>query len=264
MTPVTEAGWPGAGRLVDPLARGVQWGLDRMLSVAYGVLYDHIFERFEPYQALRAEVLRVVHGGVPAWVQPRDVRILDIACGPGNSSLMLGEAGFTVLGVDPYTVLIDLAREKRRARRLPNVAFRRLDLAAGLAGAETYDQVVNVHSLYAHHAPDALLQQAFRVLKPGGHGVFVNFQRRVPLLATFHDIRRRHGVPAAIRSLQWVLPNALFELTRRRVGPHYWDEGEFAGRLQAAGFTVLDMTPTFFDGASLLAWTRKDSHAKGG
>jgi SAM-dependent methyltransferase len=265
MTQVGELGPLGATRLVTPLTRGLQWGVDRVLSVAYGVLYDYIFERFEPYQALRAEIVRLVQAGVPPWSEPRDVRILDIACGPGNSSLMLGEAGFTVLGIDRYTVLIELAREKRRASRLPNVAFRRADLAHEGSGWDgLYDQVVNMHSLYAHAAPDGLLAQAFRVLKPGGHGVFVNFTRRVPLVHTFADIRRRRGLAAALRSLLWVLPNALFEVTRRRVGPHYWDEPEFACRLQAAGFTVLDMKRTFFDDVSLLAWVRKDTEAKGG
>ena len=33
---------------------------DRMLSVAYGLVYDYIFEKFGPYQKLQAEVLELV------------------------------------------------------------------------------------------------------------------------------------------------------------------------------------------------------------
>jgi SAM-dependent methyltransferase len=254
----------GLDPLTAALARGAQWGLDRTLSVGYGIVYDYIFERFRPYQVLRGEILRFVEAGVPPSVPRHDVRVLDIGCGPGNSTLMLGEAGYTVLGIDPYGVLIDLAREKRRAKRLPNVAFRHADLVRdGGSWRATYDQVVNVHSLYAHPEPLRLLEQAWHVLKPGGHGVFVNFTRRVPLVATFADVQRREGLASALRCLQWVLPNALFELTRRRIGPHYWPEQEFAVRLEGVGFTVLEMKRTFLDGVSLLAWVRKDLGEKG-
>ena len=55
----------------------------------------------------------------------------------------------------------------------------------------------------------------------------------------------------------------MFEVTRKRVGPHYWQEEEFASRLRGAGFTVLELRRTFFDEASLLAWVRKDTREDG-
>lgn len=240
------------------IVRGCQWGLDRALTVGYGIVYDYIFERFGPYRTLQADVLRRLEAHVPPWINRRDIRVLDIGCGPGNTTLMLGEAGFSVLGIDPYAALIDLAREKRRSRHVPNVAFRQADLAQGGARwGETYDLVVNVHSLYAHPAPQQLLECAWQVLRPGGAGIFVNFARRVPLVATVRELARRQGLASAARCLPWVLPNALFELTRRRIGPHYWQEDEFAARLEAAGFRVLELTRTFFEDVSLLAWVTK-------
>lgn len=237
---------------------GADWSLQRALTIAYGVVYDYIFAGFAPYQALGGEILRLVERAVPPGVPRHDVRILDAGCGPGNITLMLGEAGFSVLGVDPYGPLIELAREKRRARHLSNVAFQHADLAADdPRWAGRFDQVVNVHSLYAHPEPAALLAQAARALKPGGHAVFVNFTRRAPLVASFLTCWRRQGPRRALACLRWVLPNAVFEAGRRRVGPHYWDEAAFTERLQAAGFRVLEMHRTFFDDISLLAWTRK-------
>jgi SAM-dependent methyltransferase len=237
---------------------GAGWSLQRALTVGYGVVYDFIFSGFAPYQALSREILDLVGRAVPPGVARSEVRILDAGCGPGNITLLLGEAGFSVLGVDPYGPLIELAREKRRARQLANVAFQHADLAADdPRWAGGFDQVVSVHSLYAHPDPDALLAQAARALKPGGHAIFVNFTRRVPLLATFLTVWRRQGPRAALACLRWVLPNAIFEATRSRVGPHYWDEAAFTRRLEAAGFRVLEMRRTFFDGASLLAWAQK-------
>ena len=250
----------GVQNLRSAVVGGADWSLQRALTVGYGVVYDYIFERFSPDQSLSGEVLACVKAGTPADVPRRDVRVLDIGCGPGNITLLLAEAGFSALGIDPYGPLVELAREKRRAKQHANVAFQHADVAVGdprWAGA--FDQVVNVHSLYAHPRPLDVLRQACRALKPGGRGVFVNFTRRVPLVATFQTIRRREGLGSALRCLRWVLPNAIFEATRRRVGPYYWQEAEFGAHLRDAGFTVLDMRRTFFDNVGLLAWVRKDS-----
>jgi hypothetical protein len=50
-------------------------------------------------------------------------------------------------------------------------------------------------------------------------------------------------------------------VSRRRIGPHYWDEAAFAANLRAAGLSVLETRRTFLDGASLLVWARKESEA---
>ncbi|MBI4011931.1 MAG: methyltransferase domain-containing protein [Candidatus Rokubacteria bacterium] len=234
--------------------------LDRMVAIGYGVVYDYIFERFEPYQSLQQEVLKLVESSVPDSANRRDIRILELGCGPGNFALKLAEAGFTVVGLDRYASLIDLAREKRQAKRLANLAFQHADIAAGTTFRDaSFDQVVNIHSLYVHPAPDRKLREACRVLKPAGHAVFVNHTRRVELRATFGELRAREGLGAAFRSLLWVVPNAIFESARKQVGPTYWKEDEFRARLEAAGFTVLEARRTFLNGASLLVWARKDS-----
>lgn len=259
VTPLVGASSPGRRLLLF-----LQACLDRSASIGYGVVYDFVFRRFPPYQKLQAEVVSMLEQAAPEPETRRDVRVLDIGCGPGSFAFAVAEAGFSVMGVDAYSSLLDLAREKRQAQRLPNLAFRHADLARGDAFApETFDHVVNVHSLYVHPAPDELLKQAHRVLKPGGHGIFVNFTRRIWLWSTFRALAAREGLAVALRSLLWVAPNAIFELTRKRVGPHYWQEEEFETRLRSAGFTVLEMRRTFFDQASILAWVRKEHGGNG-
>ena len=238
--------------------RGIRWALDRMVAVAYGVVYDYIVERFEPYRKLHREVRQAVEDALPPGANPREVRVLDVACGPGNLTLALAQAGFDVVGIDAYGGLVDLAREKRNVGPLANLAFRRAELAeGGIFPDESFHQLVNVHSLYVHPDPAALLKAAFQVLAPGGQAVFVNFTRRVRLAAIFRAVRRGEGVGAALRSLLWVLPNSIFEVAHKRVGPHYWQEDEFADRLREAGFTVVAVRRTFLDGASLLVLARK-------
>ena len=235
---------------------GLQWGLDHMLAVGYGTLYDYIFDRFPPYQRLRSEILKLVAAEA---TDPRAaVRVLDIGCGPGNFSLMLAEAGFSVVGVDAYAPLISLAQEKRRAQRLANLAFKHGDLVRGEKFApEQFDQVINVHFLYAHPEPAAVLRAAYRLLKPGGHAVFVNLTRRVPVWATLRDVSAREGFVPALKTLLWVLPNTIFETVRRNTGPHYWDEPRMRDQLRAVGFEVIALRRTFFDNASILATVRK-------
>jgi SAM-dependent methyltransferase len=252
-----QANGPAAEVGMGSLRGGFQWTVDRMLSIGYGLVYDYIFEQFGPYQRLQDEVLELVETAAKATSPDRRTfQVLDVDCGPGNFTFVLAEAGFSVLGLEPYGALVDLAREKRRARRLANLAFSQGDLAklTTLRDA-SFDQVVNIHSLYAHADPRALLAQARRVLKPGGHAIFVNHTGSVHPRQTFQELREREGLSAALRCLLlWLLPHGLFEATRRRIGPHYWNETTFTTHLRAAGFTVLETRRTFLNGASLLVW----------
>ena len=249
-------GASGAEVAMGSVTGGLRWGVDRVLSVGYGLVYDYIFERFGPYQGLQREVLGLIEASAPDRERRHDVHVIEAGCGPGNFTFLLAEAGFSALGLDPYGPVVELAREKRRARRLANVAFREGDLAegAGLRDA-SFDQVVSIHALYAHPQPQRLLEEAFRVLKRGGHAVLVNHTRQVG----FGELTERDGLAAALRGSFWVVPNSIFEAARRPVGPHYWDEGVFSAHVRDAGFTVLETRRTFLHGSSLLVWARKDT-----
>ncbi len=249
--------------VMGSLQGGFQWTIDRMLSIGYGLVYDYIFEQFAPYQRLQAEVLELVETAAKATSPDRRAfQVLDVGCGPGNLTFVLAEAGFSVLGLEPYGALVELAREKRRAKRLANLAFTQGDLPTATLRDGSFDQVVNVHSLYAHADPQAVLTRAWRVLKPGGHAIFVNHTGAVRPRATFQELRQAEGTAAALRCLLlWLFPHWLFEATRRRVGPHYWNETTFAVNLRTAGFTVLETRRTFLNGASVLVLAKKESEA---
>jgi len=256
--PILTAEAAGA-TIMKAAADALRGWLDRMLSVGYGVVYDYVYPRFSHYQRLQAEVRDLVEAAVPARVERRDVRVLEVACGPGNFTCALAEAGFAVTGLDAYAALVDVAKEKRRARHLANLAFRHGELTRSNTFRDgTFDQVVSIHALYVHPAPDRLLREAYRVLKPGGHAVFVNHMRQIGRWSTVRELARRDGLGAALHGLLWVLPNSIFEAVRRQVGPHYWDEDTFSTQVRRSGFSILAMRRTFLGDASLLVWARKN------
>lgn len=208
----------------------IRWWLDRARSIVYGVVYDDVDPRFGHDQRLQTEVRALVEAATPAHAARRDVRVLELACGAGNLTCVLAEAGFSVTGLDADASLVEVAKEKRRARHLANLTFRHGDLAAGSTFRDgSFDQVVSLHALSVHPAPQRLLGEAHRVLKPGGHAIFVNHTRRIGRWST----------------------------ARQRIGPHDWDEDAFAAQLRRAGFAVLEIRRTFLGGDSLLAWARK-------
>lgn len=99
---------------------------------------------------------------------PDNAEVLEIGCGTGPVCRVLGAWPNVakVVGVDPSNVLLDKARE------LSNGS----DAIEYLVGDGTslkfedgsFDVVV-IHTLLTHiPAPDAILEEAFRVLKPGG------------------------------------------------------------------------------------------------
>ncbi len=258
--PATLTAEAAGTTIMKAAADALHGWLDRVLSVGYGVVYDYVYPRFSPYQRLQAEVRELVEAAVPARVERRDVRVLEVACGPGNFTCALAEAGFAVTGLDAYAALVDAAKGKRRTRHLSNLAFRHGELTRGNTFRDgTFDQIVSIHALYVHPAPDRLLREAYRVLKPGGHAVFVNHTRQIGRWSTVRELARRDGLGAALHGLLWVLPNSIFEAMRRRVGPHYWDEDTFSTQVRRSGFSILAMRRTFLGDASLLVWARKNA-----
>lgn len=230
--------------------------VERLTTVGYGPIHDLVFRAFRPYQALKGEVLELARRALGS---ASGARALEIGCGTGNFSLTLAEAGYSVVGEDPYLPLVQRASRKAAARERKNVAFR-----SGPAGDGGYDLVLSVHVLYAHPDPGAELRKAFSRLHPGGHAIIVNFARRAPVVETVREVWRREGARAGLHSLLWLLPNALFDVLRRPRQLHYWSASEFQARLEGVGFEVLEMRPTFMNGISLLAWCRKERQLPGG
>jgi len=121
------------------------------------------------YDQLAAEYARHrrVHPGVfqaLAETTASDTRVLEVGCGTGNYVLALhARLGCTCKGIDPSREMLAQARTRSEA-----VDFRQ-GFAEQLAfGARSFDLVFSVDVI--HHVDDrqAYLNEAYRVLTPGG------------------------------------------------------------------------------------------------
>ncbi|CAG0957451.1 hypothetical protein PHYC_00544 [Phycisphaerales bacterium] len=123
------------------------------------------------------------------------VRLLDVACGPGDASAAAAGRGASALGVDFAAEMVALAR-----RKWPGVEFREGDAEnLDLPDAE-FDAVLMNFGVLHLADPDRAITEAFRVLRPGRGGgrlaftVWVPPPETVPFAIVLEAVEQ-HGVP---------------------------------------------------------------------
>lgn len=109
-----------------------------------------------------------------------DDRVLDVACGPGNTTRRL----LTGLGPDGRVTGVDLAESMlRRARadtRDPRVDYRQADATALPFADEMFDAVTCLGALYLMPDPMRAVDEIARVVRPGGRIVILTSVHRGP------------------------------------------------------------------------------------
>jgi ubiquinone/menaquinone biosynthesis C-methylase UbiE len=155
--------------------------------------------------------------------------ILDVGCGTGSLAVAarrdMGEEG-NVVGIDPSSNMIDLARQKADKAGL-QVDFRVGVIENLEFEAESFDLVLS--SLMMHHLTDELKERGLleikRVLKPGGGLLIIELDPGAFSLATLV-----HGHSEQL--------SAELERTRQIIGDLGFMEIQ-SGRLSFRGFSYL-------------------------
>ena len=108
------------------------------------------------YHPVYTEVL----GRVPKIVAQR---VLDVGCGSGLFIQRAAKHGATVTGLDAARGLVAIAR-----RRLPDSDVRFGEMETLPYFADTFDIVTNLNAIELAAEPVAAMEEAHRVLRPGG------------------------------------------------------------------------------------------------
>jgi len=125
------------------------------------------------------------------------MRILDIAAGTGSSSRPLADAGADVIPLDFSKGMLDAGR-----KRHPDLAFTQGDALALNFKENEFDVTTISFGLRNTSDTSKALRESFRVLKPGGRIVVVEFSQ--PTNKIFRTIYLRYlmrALPAVARKV---------------------------------------------------------------
>jgi arsenite methyltransferase len=132
---------------------------------------------------------------------PAGARVLEIGCGNGAATRLIMEhvKPARLVGIDPSSVFIDMAREIFGGE--PRVSFALGDAAATGQPDASFDLVI-AHTVYSHLVdPEGPLAEARRVLKPNGRLVIFDGDFATVTVALFDGDPLQSAVAAVLRHM---------------------------------------------------------------
>ncbi|GAA0680004.1 hypothetical protein GCM10009104_00290 [Marinobacterium maritimum] len=140
---------------------------------------------------------------VSNWQLQPGQRLLDVACGTGQSALPAARLGLRVTGVDIAQNLIDSANLRARAEGI-DAHFDQGDAEALQYEDATYDVVVSMIGAMFAPRPDRVSHELGRVLRPGGTLHMCNWTPDSMPAQMFKAIAKRvPPPPGAISPMLW-------------------------------------------------------------
>ena len=103
-----------------------------------------------------------------------DTTILDVACGPGIVTAALAAKARAVVAFDLTPEMLLQARDRCAKAGLTNVTFEQGNATALPFADNSFDGVVTRLSVHHFDVPQLVLNEMFRVLKPGGKFVLAD------------------------------------------------------------------------------------------
>lgn len=95
--------------------------------------------------------------------------VLEFGCGTGTTALIHAPHVKHILATDISDNMLDIARGKAKAQNIENVTFERWNIDDFKAPEASYDAVLAMSILHLVKDKDAVIQKAYKWLKPGGY-----------------------------------------------------------------------------------------------
>lgn len=157
--------------------------------------YDDLKEGWHHAQNHPIALLRAENRARIPWIRsqiPKPVDVLDIGCGGGFLTNALAKVGHTVSGIDLSTESLRIAAETDLTK---SVRYSHADAYALPFEDKIFDVVCAMDLLEHVDTPGKVIQEASRVLRPGGQFFFHTFNRNwVSYLV-------------ALKGVEWFVPN---------------------------------------------------------
>jgi len=120
------------------------------------------------------ELVGFVARTYPDAERRRNLRALEVGCGPGPNLWHLAREGFTIAGIDGSAHAVQAVRERFREEGM-DAALQRADLKVGNFASlpwrdRSFDLVIDIEAITHNTTPviRSVIAEIFRVLKPGG------------------------------------------------------------------------------------------------
>lgn len=139
------------------------WDLDNSLAIHYGY-WDEKVKNF-PQSLLRMNEVMMDAAGIKSLD-----KVLDAGCGVGGSSIFLAEnVGCSVMGISLSERQINKAKELAAKKQVNDkVDFKVMNYCSTSFANESFDIVWGCESICYADDKEQFVQEAFRLLRPGG------------------------------------------------------------------------------------------------
>jgi len=156
------------------------------------------------------------------------LNVIDIGCGRGGGSAWIARNlnVKSITGIDISENVIELCRQLHSC--IPNLRFEYGDAQCLPCSDESYDVMINVESSHNYKSMENFLNEAHRVLKPGGYFLWTDFRSKddeITLLEQF----KRSGLE--LIELVNITENVMLGFERTKEARHRFIE-EFPNELQ--------------------------------
>ena len=128
-------------------------------------------------------------------IKPGD-RVLDVACGAGQTAIPLAQAGAQVVGIDIAANLVDQARAAAKAANV-TAQFDEGDAEAMPYASQSFDAVITLIGAMFAPRPDRVASELVRVCRPGGRVIMANWTAE-GFVGLLFKTMAKHVTPPAI------------------------------------------------------------------